>query len=195
MDGMRAAALRSLGAVKEEGSISLLLDQVTDENPEIVRDAARALEEILGTTRATTRIVEATTGADGAYSIEDVVLALRWMVERDLVVEQLEDLMLAGHTHEQDTAKRLLSEIGGVAAFKRLQVQTRAPPQYLEALEQAEERVREQFTSSIEEARGGFRMAIAMDVTVFVIGIVLVAISATFAWCKAATWRRGQALE
>jgi hypothetical protein len=181
MDGVRAAAIRSLGAVREETSTSLLLDQTTDENPEIVRDAARALEEILGPTRATTRIVEAATGADGAWSIEDVVLALRWMQERDLVVEQLEDLMLSGPTHEQDIAKRLLNEIGGVAAFRRLQAQTRATAQYLETLEQAEERVREQFTTSIEEARRGFKIATAMDVTVFVIGILLIAVSATLA--------------
>lgn len=187
MDGMRAAAIRSLGAMKEETSSYLLLDQALDENPEIVRDAARALEETLGPARATERIVEAATMAEGARGIDDVVLALRWMIGRDLVVEQLEGLMLSGPTREQETAKRLLSEIGGVAAFKRLQAQARATAQYLEALEQAEAKVREQFTSSIEEARRGFRMATRMDVTVFVVGIALVAISATLALARGGT--------
>src|SRR5262249_50646376 len=142
----------------------------------IVAGAARALEAVLGVRVACLRVVEAAIGVDPAGLIR-LGAALRSM-DRRAVVQELESSMLTGSDEQQAVARSLLSEVGGVEAFQRLRARTAAATQYVGVLEEAEARIRKLFEDSIVEARQGFKVAAAMDVLVFVVGLVLIVASA-----------------
>lgn len=175
-DGVRTKAIKVLGNLRAENMAPVLVQELTDDNPAIVREAAQALEKILGIRTATVRVVEAASKV-GGDRIGGFANALRWM-DRDSVVEELETIMVSGQTDQQEIARTLLSEIGGVAAFQKLRARTEAMSQYTRVLEQAESKIRDLFESSIREAHIGFNLATAMDGIVFILGIGLLAVSA-----------------
>jgi HEAT repeat protein len=176
LDGMRTAALRTLGDLRAESVAPLLVEELLDDNPAVVREAAVALRKVVGIRTAASRVVEAA-GRNGGERAEAFASALRWM-ERDAVVEELESTMLSGLPEHQEAARRLLSEIGGVAAMQKLRARTSAVAQYSAEMEKAEEKIRNLFESSIREARLGFRLASLMDVLVFALGLGLIGVSA-----------------
>ena len=94
-DGMRTAAITSLGNLKVESSGPLLVEGLTDYNPAIVREAARSISKILGLQTAVTRIVEAAVKGGAPSTVNAFARALSWM-DRDAVVEELVDLMGSG---------------------------------------------------------------------------------------------------
>ena len=173
-------ALRALGSQKLSVKSPWLVDELTNENPNIIFEAAVALEKVLGTSTATVRIVEAAANNVESTFIETYASALRWM-KRDLVVEKLEEMMVSGLVEHQDTARILLIAVGGMAAFQKVQARRAAINQYMEQLKLAEEHVRTLFQTSISEAQKGFRLATYMDLAVFTLGIVLIAVSAILA--------------
>jgi HEAT repeat protein len=175
-DGMRIKAIVILGNLGAEIAATLLTEEITDENPAIVRKAARALEKVLGTRTATDRVVEAASKADKSC-IKKYAHALRWM-NRKSVVAWLEAIMIAGHIDRKEVAQALLSEIGGAAAFQRLQTHTRSMEQHTRVLEEAEQKIRALFERSIQEARSGFKLSTFMDTVVFFLGVGLIAVSA-----------------
>lgn len=178
MDGMRTGAIQGLGNLKIESSGSLLVDELLDHNPAIVREAVRAMEKILGLKTCVMRIVEAAMRSAGT-GIDNYGRALRWL-DREAIAEELESLMTTGSPPQRDIARSLLSEIGGAAAFEKLRARTDVMKQYSEVLEKTEQKVRELFESSVEEARNGFRIAIVMDVVVFAVGVLLLLGSAVY---------------
>jgi hypothetical protein len=98
------------------------------------------------------------------------------------VADRLEAIMSEGNGEGPGIARRLLSEIGGTAAFQKLRARTRASSDYLKLLEDAEQRLREMFETSIREARNGFRIAMSMDISVFAFGLVLLGVSGFLAF-------------
>jgi HEAT repeat protein len=178
-DSMRTKALIGLGNLKVERTASVLIEELTDGSPSIVYEAARALERVLGVRRSAVRVLEAA-AKSGKDDIEKFGSALRWM-NRSEVVEELESAMLYGSDAQQETARALLSEIGGLQAFQKLRARTNAVNQYMEALEKAEAGIRELFESSLLEARKGFKTATRMDQSVFALGILLIVTSAVLA--------------
>lgn len=175
-DGMRTEAIKSLGNLKVENAAPLLIEELTDYNPAIVREAARAIEKALGIRIATARILEAA-GKAGQDNIEGFVNALRWM-DRESIVDELEAFMVSGPLGQQEVARKLLSEIGGSAAYQKLKARTKAMDLYTLVMKESEEKIRNLFESSINEARGGFKLAAIMDTVVFFLGVALIAISA-----------------
>ncbi len=84
--------------------------------------------------------------------------------------------------------------------MQKLRAQTDAAEQYQQVLKETDTRVQYLFERSIAEARGGFRVATVMDITVFSVGILLIIASALFAltsegslntWAGAATGSLG----
>jgi hypothetical protein len=73
-----------------------------------------------------------------------------------------------------------LSEMGGAAAFEKLRARTLAAQHATTMLEKAEEKIRDLFETSIQEARGGFKLSTYMDIAVFFLGVCLVALSAGY---------------
>lgn len=179
-DGMRTGAILALGDLKVELSGPLLIDELTDDNPAIVRQAVRAMEKILGLVTTVNRIAEAAVKGRSPTTLDALARALRWM-NREAVAEELEKLMSSGTVAQQEIARALLSEIGGAAAFEKLRVRTAATKQYLEVLDQAESKVGKLFEQTVQEAQRGFHLATKMDVAVFIVGIALVVSSAAYA--------------
>jgi len=157
----------------------LLVEELGDDNPAIVREAARSLERILGLGVAVTRVTEAAARADEG-GLMAYGRALRWL-NRDAVAEELEALMGAGAPRQQDAARALLAELGGAVAFQKLRARADVMKQYSDVLEKAEEKIRELFETSVREAQRGFHLAVIMDVTVFAVGVLLLLGSAVYA--------------
>jgi len=183
-DGMRAAAITALGNLAVESSGPLLLEELTDDNPEIVRQASRSVEKILGIRSAVTRIVEAAAKNNRPAMLDAWSRALRWL-DRSAVADELENLMGSGAVEQQEVARTLLSEIGGLAAFEKLRARTIALKQFVDILDQAEARISELFEQSIHEAQKGFGYATIMDLLVFGFGMLLLLSSAAMALLKA----------
>ncbi|MGE0665329.1 MAG: hypothetical protein AB7O49_02120 [Sphingomonadales bacterium] len=188
-DGMRTGAITGLGNLRVESAAPLLVEELADDNPAIVREAARALERILGLGVAVTRVTEAAARSDEGGMIA-YGRALRWL-NRDAVAEELEALMGAGAPRQQEAARALLSELGGAVAFQKLRARADVMKQYSDVLEKAEEKIRLLFEASVIEAQHGFRLAVIMDVAVFAVGVLLLVGSACYAlWAQGdiASW-------
>jgi len=178
-DGMRTGAIAGLGNLKAESSGPLIIEELTDDNPAVVREAARSIEKILGLGVTVIRIIEAASKS-GAAGIDAYARALRWL-NREAVAEELGRLMITGPTRQQDVSRTLLSELGGEVAFEKLRARTDAMKQYTEVLEATEEKIRGLFEGSVREALKGFHLAVIMDVVVFTVGVVLLLGSAGYA--------------
>jgi hypothetical protein len=178
-DSMRTGTITSLGKLKIESTAPLIIEELTDDNPAIVREAARSIEKIIGLRLTVIRVVEAALQS-GAAGVDIYARALRWL-NRDAVAEELETLMTTGSAHQQDIARTLLSELGGTVAFEKLRVRTDAMKQYTDVLEETEKGIRSLFDASVREAQGGFQIAVIMDVVVFSLGILLLLGSAGYA--------------
>jgi HEAT repeat protein len=187
-EGMRVRAMEGLANLRAEGAAPVLIESLSEESPALVRQAALALKESLGTRTAAARVVEAASRL-GPDRLEGFAMALRWM-GRDVMAEELESLMTSGPAEQQEIARRLLSEIGGAAAFQKLQARKTAIHQYVSELEKAEEKIRVLFEKSIEEAQRGFKGAVVMDFIVFFLGVMLVLASAISALAQGnfASW-------
>lgn len=175
-DAMRVKALIGLGNLRVKRTAAVLVEELSDDNPAVVFEAGRALEKVLGIGDATREIVDAAIRVT-PEALPKLGNALRSM-NRAAVVEQLEVAMLNGSEEQQESARALLSEVGGAQAFQRLRARTTAVSQYVNFLEEAEGRVRDLFEGSIVEARHGFTIATRMDVTVFIVGVALIVVSA-----------------
>ena len=179
MDGMRTSAIAGLGNLKIESAGPLIIQELADDNPAVVREAARSIEKILSLNVTVLRVVEAA-AKSGAASIDTYARALRWL-NRDAVAEELETLMLTGSAAHQEVARSLLGELGGAVAYEKLRVRTDAMKQYTDVLEQTEENIRKLFEQSVQEAQKGFHLSVVMDAIVFGVGIVLLLGSAGYA--------------
>src|SRR5437868_142385 len=178
-DGMRTSAIAGLGNLRVESTGTSILEELLDDNPAVVREAARSVEKILGLSVTVMRIVEAASKR-GAVGTDAYARALRWL-NRDAVAEELGNLMTTGSASQQDVARTLLRELGGAVAFEKLRARTNSMKQYTEILEKTERKVTELFEGSVREAESGFRLAVIMDVVVFAIGVVLLVGSAAYA--------------
>jgi HEAT repeat protein len=175
-DAMRIRAIAGLGRLKRLSEVQIVIEQLLDENPATVRESACALEVCLGTRPTVDRIVaEAARAQDGLRSY---VFALRWLEGRDDVVDQLASVMVSGPAEQRDIARRLLSEVGGMAAIERLRVQSNLMSQHSEFLKQSEEHVQGLFENSIQDAHTGFSRTLLMDQCVFYVGLGLIGVSA-----------------
>jgi HEAT repeat protein len=179
-DSMRAGAVIGLGNLKVESAAPLLIEELADDNPSVVREAARAAEKILGLKVLVLRVVEAASKRAAADGMDCYGRALRWL-NREAAAEELAALMGSGTAAQQDVARVLLSELGGAVAYEKLRARTDSMKQYGEILEKTEEKVRELFEASVREAQNGFHLAVVMDAVVFFLGVLLVAGSAGFA--------------
>ena len=183
-DGMRIKCFDILGNLEANCAAPILIEELKDGNPAIIEKAAIALKKILGNRTATIRVVEAAskgqnlpTREEELYHFERYAIALRCM-DQSPVLEELEAIMVAGPTDQRKAARRLLSEIGGLEAFQKLQARTKSISEHLEILKEAEKQVRDQFEESIKEARSGFELQKRMNTAVFSLGMFLVVVSA-----------------
>lgn len=178
-DGMRTGAIAGLGNLKVETVAGVLLDELVDDNPAIVREAARSMRKILGLNVTVMRVAESA-GKGGTGAIEAYGRALRWL-NREQTAEELGNLMATGTSAQQNLARLLLSELGGTVAFEKLRARTDAMKQYNDLLEKTEQSIRALFDRSVREAQNGFQLAVIMDVVIFALGVLLLMGSAGYA--------------
>lgn len=176
-DSMRAQALIGLGKLKVEATAPVLVEELLDYNPGIVREAAVSLEAILGTRTAVARVLEAASRSGGA-NLPAYARGLSWMEDREAVAAELGSAMSAKEVSQQEIARSLLSEVGGLAAFEKLRAQSNLMLQHAQFIKDSEEKMQAMFSQSIDDARGGFRLSIGMDFAVFAAGIALIGVSA-----------------
>lgn len=174
-----ARTLEALGNLRVARTYPYIIEELTRDDPSIIFEAARALQKVLGLPTAVARIVEIASNADRIF-IEGYASALRWM-DRDLVIEKLEEMMVSGPVEQQETARNLLIEIGGLSAFEKVQARKVAVTHYMQQLEETENRIRDLFETSIYEAQNGYKLATFMDLAIFILGIVLIGVSAILA--------------
>ena len=179
-DAMRIRAIDSLGHLKLDNSASLLLEELTDFNPSIARQAALALETILGPPTTVARVLELL-GKRGDSEIPRFARGLREMQNQKAIAEELGVAMISYTGTDQEQVQRLLSEIGGIPAFQKLNSLTKSTERYIKALEEADDRLRLQFEDTIKEARTGFKAVIVMDVVLFSIGVILIGVAVVMA--------------
>jgi hypothetical protein len=182
MNGMRTAAIAGLGKLKVESSGPILIEELTDDNPAIAREAVRSAEKALGLSVTVARIAEAA-ARHGAGATDAYGGALRWL-KRDVVADELERLMGTGSATQQEVARNLLRDLGGAVAFAKLRARTDVMKEYTSVLKDTEERIQGLFESSLVEAKKGFHLAVIMDVVVFGLGVLLLLASAGFALFK-----------
>jgi len=189
-DSMRAQALIGLGKLRAEMATPVLVEELTDGNPLIVREAAYSLEGILGTRTAVARVIEAASRPETA-SPSEYARALSWMEDREAVAGELASAMSSREVKQQDVARALLSEVGGLAALEKLRAQSNLMLQHSEFIKESERKMQDLFTQSIVDARSGFVTSIRMDVTVFAVGVLLLIASAVLQLVRKgdlATW-------
>jgi hypothetical protein len=178
-DAMRIMALKGLRRLADAREAQVVLEQLLDDNLAVVCEAARTLESILNVAEAVDRVVDRA-ALVAESDVGRYAEALRWMSDRQGVVEQLSTMMAAGTSPPQrDVARKLLSEIGGAAAFEKLRVQSSLMTHHAAFLRDSEERVQQLFEASINDAKHGFQQTLRMDQTLFYGGFTLVGLSAT----------------
>ena len=181
-DALRTQALDVLGLLGVEHTSSLLLNELTDPNPAVARAATISLEKVLGARVTVSRVIERL-AKEGRGWMTSYAGALRNLEYKDMAINELERLMVSGNNdNTRENARRLLSEIGGSTAMEKLRLQADSSERYMNALQQADERLRSLFDDTISHARKGFRVVLAMDVVVFSMGILLLIASAAMAF-------------
>ena len=166
------------------GEVALLLSH---DDPSVVREATNALLACAGLQGAVDDIVAAATTFTSAEAVAVLSNALRMLVQkqdgnaRQEVIEALEEEMNGGTKERQEAARLLLIEMGGAAAMRKVQARTSSVEAYRAMVREAEDAVQAMFRSTMEEASRGFKIALAMDVTVFAVGMLLIVASAVLA--------------
>ncbi len=169
----RIRAIESLGRLGQKSAVPLLVEELADYNPAVAREAALALEAIVGPRTAAQRVLESLAERGDRYRPR-LARGLREMRDGESVVAELESLMLTSDTLNQQRAQLLLSEMGGMAAFEKLRNRAKSTEHHLALLERADQRLQERFDETIRDARRGFHIVIGMDVVIFAIGVALI---------------------
>jgi HEAT repeat protein len=177
-DVMRIRAIEALGKLRMSHTASLLLDEVTDRNPSIVKEAVLALEQVLDAETMTARILERLAkDKDRETTLRLYANALRFLSDDKPAVNRLESAMVSGPIESREYARRLLSEMGGGYAVDKLTAQAQGAERYLQVLNDSDRKLREMFEGTIEEGRRGFRIVTIMDVTLFIAGLIMLGLA------------------
>jgi HEAT repeat protein len=179
-DGLRVKAINSLGKLNDRDSSHILLEELVADNPAVVREAARALEASVGIRAAVQSVIEeaAQKPSNGQPLTRSYANALRWLSRQNEVADVLEEQMQTGSEDEKDVARQLLTDIGGQRAVQKLAILQKSLKEFTELLTKTQEGVQRTFDQSVAEARTGYRILRYLDVTVFIIGTILVASTA-----------------
>jgi hypothetical protein len=176
---LRLQAAVTLGELGHEAARRDRVVAATDHNAEVRVQSARSPERCVGTDRAIAALVEAAMESGLTdVQISCLVDALR-MLDRDRVqsTELLAKVLGGDDRDRAKRAERMLLDLGGWSAVQRLG-QRRATLDQLDALLANSERVvQETFQRTIRQAQKSFYFALAVNVLVVVVGLVLVGIA------------------
>ena len=181
-DVMRIRAIEALGRLRVSHTVELLLDEVTDLNPSIVKEAVLALEQVLDAEAMTARILERLSkDPDREATLRLYADALRFLSDDKPSVNRLESAMVSGPFETREYARRLLGEMGGSYAVDKLTAQAQGAQRYLKVLDDSDQKLRDMFEDTLKEGRRGFHIVTIMDETLFVVGLIMLGIAIALA--------------
>ena len=178
-DTVRTRALIALGNLEVKTTTPVLVEELTDYNPTIISEAAKALEKVVDIKTATYRVVEAA-GQAGFEEIEKYASAFRYM-DREAITNELGVIMTSGSLERQSVARRLLSEMGGAAAYQKLEKRSKTMEDFRNNLRISDSNIKNRYNRLISGAEKGFMIVTTMDSLIFGLGLVLIIISALLA--------------
>lgn len=171
----------------ENLSINNLNNLLTNPNYETILKSFKILETSLGLDSALKNVIKNfNTSYQSFINKEEYLIltssALKWLNRKDgRILNKLEEVMNGYNNEEQDMARKLIVEIGGKSAMRRLGAREQLKKKYYETMDVAQEKVNTMFESTMKDAKKGFMVAMGMDVTIFVIGVILITTSAFIA--------------
>lgn len=181
--GVRQEALLALGKLKHPTAEFILLKEITGGSLDLIRAAAQALASVLGLEKAVQRVLEASEKDTNPHTRSSFSIALRWMSpDKSEVAEALDTAIATGNLAQQENARMLLAEMGGASAVNKLGTREKALSNFHELLQQEQGKFQRLFDKTMAEARSGFRVAIGMDLAVFVLGIVMLVAMMVYAF-------------
>jgi hypothetical protein len=187
-DGMRVRAIDALGHLKVEFVADTLVSQVVDDNPAIVRAAARALVNVIGVPYAVSRVIE--TAMLKQEKLDTLALALRYMrspsvdPRQDPVVRELDSAMASGTIEKRDVVNKLLVKMGGVGAFETLRTRSNISIQFQDYMEKTNEKFNNTYEKTVDTATEQIKEAVDMDKLFIIIGPIIIIISGVLALVK-----------
>ncbi|MCB9234801.1 MAG: hypothetical protein H6581_24320 [Bacteroidia bacterium] len=172
--GVREEALKALGNLNDPASEHPLLRELRGGNLNLIKAAAQSLGKILGIETAVTRILSEAAKDSNPHTRKSYSIALRWMSDDgEAVATALDQHMTTGNFEQQENARMLLAEMGGVSALDKLSARAKVVEDYKTMLLGEKDKFQKLFDSTMLEARQGFKIALSMDVIVFCLGIFL----------------------
>lgn len=159
--------------------------ELLHDDKNIVTEACKTLHTFHDAKNCTTIIISALNDEidkNGQEYSNDTIItlssSLKWMNnnnKHNSVLECLEEKM---HIGENDTvrniARRIISEMGGSNAIKKLDFRNNLKENYANRIDKAQNEVEELFTTTILDAKTGFKITLVMDCIVFFVGICLI---------------------
>lgn len=170
-----------LGFLGDERMVPLM--QVTHMNPLVAKQAVISLCQLLGVKECTRLIVQRVAKnqsgdlPDPLHTSQHVE-ALKFMPSRAAMEAALEGMMDVPEAAEAGAARMLLSRVGGISALKKLESRATSAEAYMSMVQATERTAQERFESALRDARSGFFVSLVMDLSVFLVGLTLIIVSA-----------------
>jgi hypothetical protein len=164
-------------------TISNLDNLLLSSNFHIVTNAFKVLEKSSGLKFAIKSIISSfnTIYQDSLNKEEKFIIisnAFKWLNRSDnRILQELENVMNSCNISEQEIARRLMMEIGGQIAMKKIGAREQLKKEYFNLMNEAQVSINNMFDKSMKEAKRGFNIAMTMDVMIFLIGFVLMSVS------------------
>lgn len=166
--------------------IDNLHHELLNEDTNLVTNACKTLQTFYQINNSTNIILEAVNKeiekCGKNFSSNTIIAlsnALKWMSSKDTsVLEALEDKMYRGDTEAiRDIARRLISEMGGANAIKKLEIRKILKDSYTDRINKAQQDIERMFHTTIIDAKRGFNISMSMEILVFLSGLSLLLLS------------------
>ena len=164
-------------------TISNLDNLLLSSNFHIVTNAFKVLEKSSGLKFAIKSIISSfnTIYQDSLNKEEKFIIisnAFKWLNRSDnRILQELENVMNSCNISEQEIARRLMMEIGGQIAMKKIGAREQLKKEYFNLMNEAQLSINIMFDKNMKEAKRGFNIAMTMDIMVFLIGFLLMSVS------------------
>lgn len=170
--------------------IDNLYDELLNEDANIVTSACKTLQTFYQVKNSTNLILEAVNkqiNINGKNFSSDTIIALSnslklMSFKNNNVLEALEDRMYRDDSEEiREIARKLISEMGGNNAFKKLQLRQSIKDSYSTRIQRSQQDVENMFHTTLVDAKRGFNITLLMDVFIFLAGMFLIIFSGVMA--------------
>lgn len=176
---LRLNAIKSLDILQDPRAKEDLLQALEESNAEVRLRASIALSHILTPQATVAEIVNSALRPEIATENLDYLIDSLRQVDPDRAISA-EILSNEMENPDQERAKRaekILIELGGWAAVTRLSQRRRNLEKLDEFLKQSEQTVTKNYQETMIQARFGFYFAMAINVLIVVIGLILIIIA------------------